>query len=279
MSEINKRGTKVNFNDRIISLSSGTLDAVSKLDQKTLKLFNKADILARLYPYQRYMSIADVLLPNSHAEASILTKKFKADPKKIRVVHNAVESTFADANKNIFIQKYGWKDFVLFVGRIDYRKNLLPLIKACKELDYELVIIGSPAGDTDTRYYDVCKKEAGKKTHFLPGMPYGSDMLKSAYAASHTIALPSWFETPGNTVMEGGLAGANVVTTAVGSCEEYFGDLALYVNPAKYEDIKSKIKQSMEQGKSLNVRKHLLKNFTWEKHAEKTLRAYKEIAR
>ena len=51
--------------------------------------------------------------------------------------------------------------------------------------------------------------------------PAGSGKtLLAAYAAAKEVVLPSWQENPGLSVLEGGLAGANVLVTSRGSAKE-----------------------------------------------------------
>jgi glycosyltransferase involved in cell wall biosynthesis len=57
--------------------------------------------------------------------------------------------------------------------------------------------------------------------------------------------------------------------------QEYFKDLAFYVNPASVEDIKEKILEAYAKPRTDELKQHILNNYTWEKVAEKTLEAYK----
>ena len=75
------------------------------------------------------LGLADAILPNSRAEADQLVRLFGADPARIRVVPNGVEPRFADADPAIFRERMATGDFVLYVGRIEPRKNVLGLIR------------------------------------------------------------------------------------------------------------------------------------------------------
>ena len=102
-------------------------------------------------------------------------------------------------------------------------------------------------------------------------------MLASAYAAAHTVVLPSWVETPGVSVLDGALAGANIVITSIGSAPEYFQDYVWYVKPWDKEDIKNKIIEAQKTPKTKELANMIRKKFTWERTAEETLQAYKKI--
>ena len=121
--------------------------------------------------------------------------------------------------------------FVLFVGRIEPRKNTLGLIRAIRRLGLPLVVIGeAPPG---------CR---GLRT----GMPRAREATASRGSGGSTItircwprrmprprvfALPSWFETPGLAALEAGLAGCSIAITPYGSTRDYFGDLVEYARP------------------------------------------------
>jgi glycosyltransferase involved in cell wall biosynthesis len=228
-----------------------------------------------LSPTKKLLEVADVLLPNGEAEEEKIIEIFGTDREKFHVVPNGVDERFKNADSAEFEGKYGMKDFVLCVGRFEPRKNQLGLIRALKGENIQIVFIGDAK---DQEYLDLCKKEASEKVKFLGFMPHESSLLMSAYAACRVFVLPSWYETPGLTALEAGLAGSNIVITEKGATKEYFEDLALYVNPASPEDIKQKVMQAFKNPKSGLLKKHIMQNFTWKEVAEKTLEAYRKIA-
>ena len=81
------------------------------------------------------LHLADRILPNSEAEARQLVVLFGANPGKIRVIPNGVLESFHAASPDAFRNRFGVDDFVLFVGRIEPRKNPLGLIRAVRGLD------------------------------------------------------------------------------------------------------------------------------------------------
>jgi len=225
---------------------------------------------------KRMMEISDVLIPNSESEADQLKRFFQVPKKKITVIPNAVDPVFAVANPDSFVNKFGLRDFVLCVGRIEPRKNQLGMIRAFRGAKVPLVIIGDPV-KTYPRYYQACRDAAGDNVHFLGGIPHDSELLRSAYAACDTFLLASWLETPGLAALEAGLAGAKVVITSEGATREYFQDLVLYVNPQDSRDIRRKISASLKQPKDGLLRDHIRRNFLWEHTAQKTLETYHKL--
>ena len=78
------------------------------------------------------LKAADAVLPNSIAEGEQLVRWFGADPKRIRPVPNGVEERFAQADPTRFRLAHGPSEFVLYVGRIEPRKNVLGLVEGVR---------------------------------------------------------------------------------------------------------------------------------------------------
>ncbi|MEI7751819.1 MAG: glycosyltransferase [Candidatus Omnitrophota bacterium] len=229
-------------------------------------------------PRKRMMDIADVLMPNSESEAQQLERFFQAPRSKISVIPNAVAPVFADAKPDLFIAKYGLKDFVLCVGRIEPRKNQLGMIRALSGTLLPFVLIGDPV-KTYPEYYQACRKAAGPNIHFLGNIPHESELLRSAYAACNTFLLASWLETPGLAALEAGLAGAKIVITQEGATREYFQNFATYVNPAALADIRQKVLSAHGHPKTAELRNRIRKNFLWEYPAKQMLESYYNLLR
>jgi glycosyltransferase involved in cell wall biosynthesis len=234
--------------------------------------------LQTLYPYKEFLDLSDIILPNSNLEAILLSNMFRIRREKFHVVPNGVDKIFLKAKPDLFIQKYGLENFILFVGRLEQRKNVLTLIEACKNIGVPLVIIGHHSVQ-EYEYYKLVKQVADSNPdiYYLGFFPPHSEELLSAYAAAKVFVLPSWFETPGLSALEAGLAGCNVVITNRGSTTEYFKDLVSYIDPSSSKDVRSKILGALEKPKTQELRELILNNYTWEKVAEETLEAYNSI--
>lgn len=221
---------------------------------------------------------ADLLLPNSWNEGRLLMDSFKVDSERIFPVPIGVEEKFANAKPDNFVSKYGVRDFLLFVGRIEPRKNVLSLIKAFRRanLGTQLVIIGHTS---DERYLKECLRVAKGDMNiiFCGFIPHDSDLLSSAYAAAKVLVLPSWYETPGIVALEAGLAEANVAITRIGGTMEYFKDLAVYIDPTNTSSIVNALVESWHHERASKLKDHILKNYTMQQVAVKTVEAYKKV--
>jgi glycosyltransferase involved in cell wall biosynthesis len=202
----------------------------------------------QLFPFKDLLEVADKVLPTSGIEADLLSKRFKIDRRKFIPVPVGVEKSYSKSTPNLFLEKYGLSNFVLFVGRIERRKNPLTLIHACSDLNLPLVIVGH-ANSWEMDYFEKCKRNAAENSniHFLGSI--SSEELCSAYAAAKVFVLPSGWESPGMSAMEAGLAGCNLVVTEMGSTKEYFSNYASYVNPFSENELKHKILASYNKPK------------------------------
>ncbi len=225
---------------------------------------------------RKMMQLADVVLASSVLEAKQIHRYFLIPQERIRVVTYGTDDYFERATPDLFVKKYGLKDFVLCVGRIEPRKNQLNLIRAMNQISKPLVLIGDPVSHHQN-YYDRCVKEAKSNVRFLGGLKRDSEELKSAFAACDVFALPSWFETPGLSALEAGLAGAKLVITQGGPTREYFQDLAEYADPKSIADIKVKIEKALSSKKTDRLKQHIRAKYLWQNMAKQTIQIYQSL--
>jgi len=249
---------------------------LGKKTELTLRHFFK--IVAPIIPSPRreMLECADLLLPNSNAEAEQVSRMFSIKKEKMQIVYLGADEKFSKADKTEFMQKFAIRDFILSVGRIEPRKNQLNLIKAVNGTGLKLVIIGNPVSGYEN-YYQQCKKLADKNILFINRLNHESTLLASAYAACNVFILQGWFETPGLVALEAAMAGANLAVTEAGSTKEYFKDYAQYFNPADPISIREAIFKSLYKPNCKEIKEYILNNFSWLNSADQTLDAYKRI--
>lgn len=224
---------------------------------------------------RRLYHAADLLLPNSQAEAEQLQRLFDVPARKIRVVPNGFDPRFAEATPELFHEHCDLRNFVLCCGRFEPRKNQLTLIRALRRTGRPLVFIGD-AAPGHAGYYKACRAEAGGDVRFLGALPYESPLTASAYAAAGCLALVSWYETPGLVALEAAATGTPLVVPAGGATEEYFGPWAEYVRPYDLRGIRAAVDAALIRGRRAEAAAHVVENFTWSRVAATTLEAYAE---
>jgi glycosyltransferase involved in cell wall biosynthesis len=224
------------------------------------------------------LGLADAILPNSHAEARQLARLFGADPERMHVIPNGVDKRFAQRDPSIFRALEGEVEFVLYVGRIEPRKNVLGLVRACQVARLPLVVIGDPVPGYE-RYALACRTAGQGSVRWLGGRAHDDPFLASAYAAARVFALPSWFETPGLAALEAALAGCAVVLTPFGCTGEYFGNRVEYARPDRPDALVQALQTAWARGADPALGVHVERHFLWSTVARKTAEVYDALAR
>jgi glycosyltransferase involved in cell wall biosynthesis len=223
------------------------------------------------------LGLADRVLPNSQAEADQLVRLFALDPARLHVVPNGVEPRFAEATPDLWHARFGTGPLVLYAGRVEPRKNVLGLVRAASATGLPLTVIGdAPPGHEP--YLRACQAAAAGRVRWLPAVGHADPVLASAYAAARVVALPSWFETPGLTALEGALAGAAVVVTPYGCAREYFGDLVGYARPDRPAEVGRALEQAWRAGPDPRLAPHVAAHFLWSEVARRTREVYDQVA-
>jgi glycosyltransferase involved in cell wall biosynthesis len=229
---------------------------------------------------QQMLQKADLLLPNSYAEAEILALLFKAPwvRSKVVVVPNGVNIQYDKTGENKESTEYvaGLPTrYVLQVGRIEPVKGQLRVIAAMMEFpDMPLVFVGR---GVDAAYGQNCKRLGEKRgnVHFVGEIAY--ENIGRYYNSAKVHVLPSLRESPGLVTLEAAIHGANCVVSIHGPVAEYFGPDAWYCDPADTGSIRKAILQAWSSPRNERLIDKILNHFTWEKAAEKTLAAYLSI--
>jgi glycosyltransferase involved in cell wall biosynthesis len=212
---------------------------------------------------------AALLLPNSHSEYRRLIQQYNCHTEHI-VVPNGVDTGLFSFNTEIE------KDprLVLCVARIEGLKNQVNLIRALKDTNFNLVIIGTVALN-QTSYYHTCKEMATGNIRFIEHLP--QEELVGYYQKAKVHVLPSWFETTGLSSLEAAAMGCNIVVTDKGDTREYFGTDAIYCDPASPESIYTNVKKAANLPYNGTLQQKIRTHYSWEQATIRTIEAYKKI--
>ncbi len=240
---------------------------------------------------RRLYHAVDLLLPNSNAEAAQLMRYFQVPVEKIHVVPNGADPRFAEADPQPFLRLLaqqaaantkaagaapGAGRFVLYVGRIEPRKNQLGLIRAMQGTGVPIVLVGD-AVPGHQRYWQACCDEADGSVYFFPRIDHDDPLLGSAYAACGCLALTGWYETPGLAAIEAAMTGTPLVLPREGSADEYFGSDAVYVACDDLPGIRCAVLQALQRPRDGVIAGRIRDHFTWTAAAQATLEAYRRV--
>lgn len=214
---------------------------------------------------RRLLELADVLLPNSAAELSLLAEHFELPElaAKAAVVPNAVDPPPA--------REPGQRSGVLCVGKLHPLKNQLGLIEALTGLDASLTLIGDDQRHPD--YVAACRAAGARhgRCRLLGALPHAE--LAAHYARAEVHALVSFRETPGLVSLEAAALGCAVVSTDRGSAGEYFGEQAELTDPSDPAAVRAAVERALARPR--RVSPELLARFSWRRAAEVSALAYR----
>jgi glycosyltransferase involved in cell wall biosynthesis len=213
---------------------------------------------------------ADKIIAISHQTADDVRHFLKpSNASKIEVVYQGCHPIFkleGNSSQAASVKKkYGLPDkFILNVGTVEERKNLMVVVKALSRLSpserLPLVVVGR-----HTEYYGKVLEEirnAGltSRIHFLNNVDFHD--LPAIYRQAHLFVYPSLFEGFGIPLIEAITCNVPVITST-GSCfSEAAGAGAMYVSPADVDAMANAIRtlivdESMRNAMVLSGRKHI----------------------
>ncbi len=227
-----------------------------------------------------------IIVP-SEATKKDLVELYNCRSGKIGVVHhgfvepnlNGVDSQF---EKSAVFEHFGIDkktEFLLFVGRLESKKNLVRLVEAfvkvsVKNPNYKLILAGKRGVGFNDIWQKVKQLKLDKKV-LMPG--YISEEEKFAlFKYCKAFVFPSLYEGFGFPVLEAFYFKKPVLTSNFSSLPEVGGDSVHYVDPNSVEDIEAGIAKLISDDeyvqKLVDKGEKRLRGFTWEKAAEKTLK-------
>jgi glycosyltransferase involved in cell wall biosynthesis len=178
---------------------------------------------------------ADRIIAISNQTRTDLLELFNTDEKKIKVIYQGCNPWFYHKEKeearNKIIEKYNLPSkYLLYIGTIEERKDLLSIIRAIHEnkIEVPLVVIGRK-----TPYYSKVKDYITRhhvgNIHFHHHIE-NSD-LPAIYQQAEAFIYPSHYEGFGIPVLEALNSGIPVITSRGGCLEETAGKGALLIDP------------------------------------------------
>jgi len=229
-----------------------------KWDQKPIKkIVTIHDLIFVRYPeyysffdrkihfwkFKKAADSADKIIAISEQTKQDIIDFLKVPESKIEVIYQGCHKAFKEDQAQEFIEKTKEKfnlpeRFVLNVGTIEERKNLLNTAKALKDTDIPLVVIGKK-----TKYFKKVENFVQQnkiKAYFLEGV--SMDELAVIYKLADIFIYPSFFEGFGIPVIEALFSKTAVITSNTSCLPEAGGPDSVYIDPKNPFDIQAKIK-------------------------------------
>ena len=233
---------------------------------------------------------ADCIVANSHSTCEDICKFLNVDTRKVKVVWEAVDNSFAPVpfeRLSSVRKRYGLnKDYILFSSTLWPYKNAETLIRSFAKtvighgLDYELLLVGRV---DDPSYEERLKRTAQQamvadRVRFMGFFP--NREMAPLYSAARVFVYPSLSETFGKPLVEAMRCGVPIVASNTGSIPEVLGDAGLMVDPLDVDEMANAVYRcSVEEP----LRAELIargyrrsEHFTWRVAAQQTLAVIEE---
>lgn len=247
--------------------------------------YKKTDRIIYKKKFKQACMRADKIIAISQQTKQDIVSFFNIDAQKIDVVYQPINAQYFNkvlTNKTEEVRaKYALPEqFMLYVGTIEERKNLLSVVQALdiKKINYPLIVIGKP-----TLYKEKVKKYMTKaklrNIVFLNNV--SNNDLHAIYSMSKFVVYPSVFEGFGLPVVEAHACGTPVITSNLSSLPEAGGKAAVLINPNLPDEIGEAMLQLIGNEEFYELKKKQsvenANRFTYEKAAKNIFDIYNNL--
>ncbi len=245
---------------------------------------------------RRAVKMADKIIVPSQATENDLINLYGVDSDKVKVIYHGYGKIYPMASKRRKSSVLAISNpYILFVGTIQPRKNIINLVKAFETLkkgfkfqsptktkdkvsNFKLIIIGGK-GWLWRKTLERIKKSPARKDIILTDAVSDRE-LAELYSQARIFILPSLYEGFGLPILEAFSYGAPVIASNNSSLAEITGEAGLLVDPNNPEEIAKAIEKIIKddglRNDLIKKGKERIKNFNWEKSARKHLRVFEE---
>ncbi len=194
---------------------------------------------------------ADVIIAISEETKNDIIDFFNISPEKIKVVYQSCDDVYYKTNSEQEIEEVVNQfslpeNYLLYVGTIEERKNLLTIIKSLKEVDslIPLVVIGKKTDYYKTVLNYISENKLNNRILFLENV--SNEQLPIIYKKAAVFIYPSIFEGFGIPILEALVSKTPVITNNSGCFPEAGGPNTIYVDPLDSKKMAQKINQLLQ---------------------------------
>jgi glycosyltransferase involved in cell wall biosynthesis len=233
--------------------------------------------------------IADMIITPTESVKREVCQQLSVKADKVTAIPSAARSSFQPmplAETVPIRKRLGVEDdFLLFVGTLEPRKNLLTLLKAFEQiighssLRPQLVIAGGEGWLMDELLAFTRKATISDRLRLTGYLP--DEDLRALYSSCRVFIYPSIYEGFGLPPLEALACGAPVIAGRIPSLQETLGSAARLVEPLDVDALAKSILDLLQDG---NQRQLLgaagplqAGKFSWEQTARLTLEVYHQL--
>lgn len=241
---------------------------------------------------------ANTIIAISEQTKQDLIRFYEVDAAKIHVIYQPCQSIFYEEEK--VVDKLGDtfnlfpnlnylnelpSEYILYVGSIIPRKNLLNVVKAIHQLRESqripLVVVGNGKKYKQTIQKYIRTHQLEKWVIWITDLT-SVQALKHIYENAQLLVYPSFYEGFGLPIVEAMLCGIPVITSNVSALQEAGGQFAKLVNPNDSKNMSTAIQEILEDSNlhrwmSENGRKAALKRFDPMRLTAEVMKVYRQV--
>jgi glycosyltransferase involved in cell wall biosynthesis len=237
---------------------------------------------------------SDIIITISETIRRELVQQYHIRPEKIHIAFPGVNRTVfyprteAESVATLDTCNLRWRQFILYVGTIEPRKNIERLFEAYAALPKDtlekipLALVGGK-GWMDQGIYRKFEelKARGLDIRMLGYIPH--EQLPDLYSASAAFAFPSLYEGFGMPLLEAMACGAAVITSDRSSIPEVVGEAGILIDPEDVSALSGAMERLLrDEGLADRARQagiNRAQGFSWETSAEVVLKAIESITK
>lgn len=219
------------------------------------------------------------IIADSKATKSDLIRFYNIPTEKITVIYPGRDESLQPVDPARIRAKYDLpEEYILHVGTLQPRKNILRLIEAfhiiTRHASRVTLVLAGHAGWLSAPILAKARAVPAGRIRLLNYVP--DEDLAGLYSGARAFVFPSLYEGFGFPVLEAMACGTPVICSNTSSLPELAGDAALLVDPTDTEALAAAVSRVLSEPdlRVALVQKGFeqVKKFSWEKAAKETLR-------
>lgn len=242
--------------------------------------FSKIYKLKRNFLFKFSAKKSDILLTVSNYSKERINKIYNLKNKEITIILNGVSKSFLkeydkEGSKKYIKNKYGIENYILYVSRIEPRKNQELLLEAFLKLnrkDLSLVFLGKETIENSrlNKLKANLSSKQKESIHFLEGIE--NNEILEFYRASKLFVYPSLAEGFGIPPIEAGALKTPVLCSNKTAMQDFsfFKPFFIDVDDKKlFQEKLNKLLITLNQENLESIKSIISERFTWEQSAKK----------
>jgi glycosyltransferase involved in cell wall biosynthesis len=212
------------------------------------EFYNAADRKMYTIKTKKSCALADGIVAVSEQTKNDLIEFLDVPKEKIHVIYQTCDENFFHDNEyttnNNSPEKLLPDNYILYVGTIEQRKNLLALVRAIHELDktmqVTLVVVGKETSYSKEVVAYVERFGLERRVVFMKSV--NNALMPLIYRKAKAFIYPSIYEGFGIPIIEALVSKVPVITTRGGCFPEAAGPGSVFVDPDNAEELADAIR-------------------------------------